>query len=176
MTRTTVVLATLFAASLAPLAAQQLEDTIPVLQERRLDGPRMGFTYTSWIRPGSKTASEFADRSLDRGMSLFGWHFEQIVRPKSGGPMFVIQEVALVAGVDQGLFAPSITVLFGIRFPSGFEFGMGPNGTPLGAGMAAGIGKSLRYGGVAIPLNLGVVKSHDGFRATFLFGYAIRRS
>jgi hypothetical protein len=166
----------LLAAIASPLAAQDQSDSIPTFQQRSLDGPRMGFTYMAYIKPGSDADREFTDRGLDHLMSLFGWHVEQIIRPQQGGPMFVIQEVAMVAGVDQGLFIPSGSVLFGIRFPSGLEFGMGPNMTPLGPAMAVGIGKSLRYGGVSLPFNIAIVRSKDALRTTFAFGYAIRRS
>ena len=172
MKRSTLVLTLLAALAAAPLAAQQLPDTIPVLQQRTIDGPRMGFTYIS----GTKAEQMLADHHLDPLMSLFGWHFEQVVRPQSGGPMFVIQELLLVAGVDQGTAIPSGSFLLGIRFPSGFEFGMGPNVTPLGPAMAVGIGKSLRYGGVTIPVNFAIVRSQDSFRTAFVVGYAIRRS
>jgi hypothetical protein len=172
MKRFTMVPALLAAALAAPLAAQQLPDTVPVLEQRTLDGPRMGFTYIS----GPKAEAKLAENHLDPLMSLFGWHFEQIVRPESGGPSFVIQEVLLVAGVDQGTAIPSGSFMLGIRFPHGFEFGMGPNVTPLGTAMAIGIGKSLRYGGVTIPINFALVRSQGALRTSILVGYAIRRS
>jgi hypothetical protein len=156
----------------APLAAQQLPDTVPVLQQRQLDGPRMGFTYIS----GPKAEDKLRENNLTPLMSVFGWHFEQIVRPQAGGPMFVIQELMLVAGVDQGTAIPSGSLLLGIRFPGGFEFGMGPNVTPLGPALAVGIGKSLHYGGVTIPINFAVVRSQGALRTTILVGYAIRRT
>ncbi len=171
MHRTTLVLALFATALAAPLTAQE-PDSIPILQERTIDGPRMGFTYIS----GPKAEAKLADNHLDPLMSLFGWHFEQIVRPQSGGPAFVIQEVLLVAGVDQGTAIPSGSFLLGIRFPHGFEFGMGPNVTPLGTAIAIGIGKSLRYGGVTIPINFAVVRSQGALRTSILVGYAIRRS
>jgi hypothetical protein len=171
MKHTTLVLALFATALAAPLAAQE-PDSIPILQERTIDGPRMGFTYIS----GPKAEAKLAENHLTPLMSLFGWHFEQIVRPEHGGPAFVIQEVLLVAGVDQGTAIPSGSLLLGIRFPHGFEFGMGPNVTPLGTAMAVGIGKSLRYGGVTIPINFAVVRSQGALRTSILVGYAIRRS
>lgn len=172
MYRSTVVLALFAALAAAPLAAQEVPDSVPILQERTIDGPRMGFTYIS----GPKAEAKLAENHLDPLMSLFGWHFEQIVRPQTGGPAFVIQQVILVAGVDQGTAIPSGSLLLGIRFPHGWEFGMGPNVTPLGTAMAVGIGKSLRYGGVTIPINFAVVRSQGALRTSILVGYAIRRS
>jgi hypothetical protein len=172
MKRFTIVPVLFAALAAAPLAAQEPPDSIPVLQERTIDGPRMGFTYIS----GPKAEAKLAENHLTPLMSLFGWHFEQIVRPEHGGPSFVIQEVLLVAGVDQGTAIPSGSLLLGIRFPHGFEFGMGPNVTPLGTAMAVGIGKSLRYGGVTIPINFAVVRSQGALRTSIIVGYAIRRS
>ncbi|MFI5280807.1 MAG: hypothetical protein ACHQU1_09940 [Gemmatimonadales bacterium] len=171
MHRTTLCLSLIATALALPLAAQE-PDTIPIMRERTIDGPRMGFTYIS----GPKAEAKLVENHLDPLMSLFGWHFEQIVRPQSGGPAFVIQEVMLVAGVDQGTAIPSGTLMLGIRFPHGFEFGMGPNVTPLGTAMAVGIGKSLRYGGVTIPVNFAIVRSQGALRTSILVGYAIRRS
>ena len=165
---------TVAAMAATPLAAQQRpqqSDSVPVLEERALDGPRLGFTYIT----GPAARQKLAENHLDPFMSLFGWHFEQIVRPKAGGPMFVIQQLLLVAGVDQGTAVPSASLLLGIRFPGGFEFGMGPNATPVGLALAMGIGKSLHYGGVTIPINIGLARSQGSLRTTFLVGYAIRR-
>ena len=53
---------------------------------------------------------------------------------------------------------------------------MGPNITPLGPALAIGIGKSLHYGGVTIPINLALVRSDGALRTSILVGYAIRRS
>jgi hypothetical protein len=163
--------ALLVALAAPPLAAQAQPDAVPVLEAREISGPRLGFTYMT----GPTAKQKLADNNLDPFMSLFGWHFEQIVRPQSGGPMFVIQEVVLVAGVDQGTAIPTGSLLFGIRFPGGLEFGMGPNLSPMGTALAVGIGKSFRYGGVTIPINLALVRSQGALRYTFLFGYAIRR-
>lgn len=162
----------LAAATLAASAAAraQIPDTT-TLEEVSLSGPRIGFTYVT----GPAARARLAEYELDPFMSQFGWHFEQIVLPRRGGPAFVIQEVLLVGAVDQGRAVPSATMLLGIRMPGGFEFGMGPNLSPTGAALAIGVGKSINYGGVAIPLNLAIVRSPGALRTSFLFGYALRR-
>ena len=175
MTRFPIALAMLAALAL-PLKAQQRspaadDDSIPIMRHRDLDGPRIGMTYVS----GPAAEAKLAEHGLTPLMSLIGWHFEQVLRPQGGGPSFVTQEVFMAAGLEQGTFVPSATVLLGIRFPSGFEFGMGPNVSPIGAALAVGIGKTLNYGGVAIPINLAVVRSQGALRTSLVAGYAIRR-
>ncbi len=152
------------------LAARPANAQRPELEQISLSGPRLGVTYVT----GPVGRAKLAEHDLDPLISQFGWHFEQVVRPRSGGPLFVIEEVLLIGAVDQGTAIPSATVLLGIRMPSGFEFGMGPNATPVGTGLAIGIGKSLQYGGVSLPLNLAVVRSPGALRISFIFGYALQ--
>jgi len=171
MTRTTMFALLLAAVAAAPLAAQRT-DSIPVLEHRDLDGPRIGFTYIT----GPRAEVKLAEYHLQPFMSVVGWHFEQTTRPRNGGPQLVIEQVLVVAGLDQGKAIPSGSFLVGIRTSNGIEFGMGPNISPVGAALAVGIGKSLQYGGVTIPLNLAMVISQGSLRTSFLIGYAIRRS
>ena len=165
-------LAVALAVAGAPLAAQQPdEDSIPVMRTVETSGPRVGITYIS----GPRAMARLAENDLAQWMSLFGWHFEQIVRPQRGGPALVTQEILLVAGLDQGTAVPSLSFLVGIRTPGGWEFGVGPNLSPVGTGLVVGVGKSLRYGGVTIPLNLALVTSKGALRTSFVVGYAVRR-
>jgi hypothetical protein len=170
MSRTTLLAALLAVLTTAPLAAQR-PDSVPVMEYRDLDGPRLGFLYVT----GPKAEARLTENNLQPFMSVIGWHFEQGSRPRSGGPQLVIEEVLVVAGLDQGKAIPSGSLLFGIRTEGGLEFGMGPNISPVGAALAIGIGRSLRYGDVTIPLNLAMVVSQGAVRTSFLIGYAIRR-
>lgn len=152
------------------LAAQAVLAQRPELIRRSMEGPRLGLTYVS----GGRAEAVLRDRGLDRLMSQFGWHFEQQVFPSGYGPAFVIQEVLLVGAVEQAAVVPSATLLMGIRMPGGFEFGLGPNLAPVGPALAVGIGKSLNYGGVSLPINLAVVRTPGALRTTILVGYAIQ--
>ncbi len=154
------------------LGAGDLLGQRPVLVQRSMAGPRLGLTFVS----GSRAAAKLQEYGLDALMSQFGWHFEQDVSPLSTGPAFVVEEVLLVGAVEQSTLVPSATLLMGIRFPGGFEFGLGPNLSPVGPGLALGIGKSLNYGGVSLPINLAVVRSPGALRTTLLVGYAIQTS
>lgn len=148
------------------------DDSLPTMAHRELDGPRVGLVVIS----GAAALERLREHDLNQLMTVFGWHFEQMTRPSRNGPSLVTEEVLMVAGADQGVFIPSATLLFGLRTPGGFEIGMGPNVSPFGGAMAFGIGKSLNYGGVRIPLNLALVQSKGATRVTFVAGYAIRRS
>lgn len=162
-TLTLTVLALGFLAG--PLSAQR-----PELERRSMDGPRFGLTFVA----GQRADSMLAERNLDPLMSQFGWHFEQIVVPEGGGPMFVIQEVVMIGAVEQRIAIPSLSLMMGVRFPSGFEFGVGPNVTPVGPALAIGIGRSIDYRGVSIPLNLVLVHSQGAERFGVIIGYAIQ--
>jgi hypothetical protein len=170
MTRTLAATLVALALGAAPLVAQNDTDEV-VLQQRTMAGPRMGVTFVS----GAHGRDVMREHSLTSPMSQFGWHFEQITRPRGGGPMFVVQEVFLFGAVEQGTVVPAGTLLLGIRFPNGFEFGMGPNATPIGTALAIGAGWRLQYGGVAVPFSVAFVTSPGALRISFLTGYALRQ-
>lgn len=144
----------------------------PTLVRRSLAGPRLGITFVS----GSRAEQRLREHGLNPIMSQFGWHFEQQVSPKGEGPAFVIEEVLLVGAVEQQQFVPSASLIFGIRLPSGIEFGIGPNFTVVGPALAVAVGKTLNYGGVSLPINLAVVGSPGALRTSVLIGYAIQTS
>ena len=142
------------------------------LMRRSMEGPRLGVTFVT----GSRADARLREYGVSPFMSQFGWHFEQAVSPAVSGPEFVIEEVLLLGAVEQNMLVPSATLLMGIRLPRGFEFGIGPNVSPLGSGLALGIGQTLRYGGVSLPINLAVVRSPGALRTTLLMGYALQRA
>jgi hypothetical protein len=159
--------------------AQPMSTSIPpIFSQRNLSGPRLGFTFV----PGNKElAQELKAHHMGSVLSQFGWHFEYQVIPDGGGPSFVVECVPLVAGVEYGTLIPSVSIAMGIRFPGGFEFGLGPNVVAGGekkahTALVVALGKSFNYGGVSIPLNLVCVTSPSGNRYSFMFGYAITRS
>jgi hypothetical protein len=142
--------------------------------ERNLSGPRMGLTF---VLPGTELERKMREKKIEPFLSQFGWHFEYGIIPKGGGPQFVIEFVPLIAGVEYGKLIPSASLAMGVRFPSGFEFGLGPNliaaGDGVSTGLVAVIGKSFDFSGISIPLNLAYVHSPDGGRLSFIVGYAI---
>ena len=108
---------------------------------------------------------------------------ERRVSPRGGGPEFVIETVPMVAGVEYGKVIPNITVAMGVRFPAGWEFGIGPNLLLTGiessddvrTSLVTAVGYSFRYSGVSLPVNLAFTTNPDGNRVSLVFGYAIRR-
>jgi len=155
--------------------AQQEEDEGVQLKKRSMGGPRMGFTFIPGDSPMYQKAK--ADE-MGRLVSQFGWHFEWTISSEFfEGPEFVVEYVPLISGVEYNRFIPSMILAFGIRFPFGFEFGMGPNmyitSDNVTTSLVIAIGQSIDFGGIRIPINLAYVKNPVGDRVTFLFGYAI---
>jgi len=140
-----------------------------------MSGPRFGVTYV----PGnSELVKRLQEEGMDPILSQFGWHFERRVTPNGGGPEFVLQAVPLVAGVEYGKLLPSLTGAMGVRFPMGFEFGIGPNlmvaglddSSDLEMSLVTAVGYSFRYGGVSLPVNLAFTTNPDGNRVTLRYG------
>jgi hypothetical protein len=156
-----------------------MRDEIPSFSQRSLAGPRLGFTY---VPGGSELGNKLKEHKMGNVLSQFGWHFEYQVSPEGGGPSFVVELVPMIAGVEYGKPIPSASLAMGIRFPGGFEFGLGPNvlvgdkDKPVRTALVVAIGKSFNYGGVSIPLNFVCVTSPEGNRFSIIFGYAITKS
>lgn len=160
-------------AASARIAAAQAPDTAgsPALPADEtvyrydLSGPRLGVTFAP--------DGDF--------LSQFGWHNEHQAAPGPHGPWFLVETVVLVAGVDQNVFIPNGTLIFGIRLPNSFEFGLGPSVT-LGSdrafmqsGLVLAAGHSFRVGGIRVPVNLAFAPGRDGdHRFSLVTGWAIR--
>jgi len=154
------------------------EDRMVRLRQERLSGPRLGLVY---VVHGSEWDKKLDEHGIDNFISQFGWHFEWLVRPQGGGPAFVTEFMPFLGGVEYGTVIPTLSLVFGIRFPKGFELGMGPQAVitfdrhePVNTSLVVGVGQYLDFSGVKIPLNLAVSTNGDGQRVAFVFGYAIR--
>jgi hypothetical protein len=128
-----------------------------------LSGPRLG-------------ASILADGTV---RTLFGWHYENTAAARSRGPWLVVERVLLFNGIEQRQFLPSGTLVFGIRLPNGFEFGVGPSlslGGQEGWNTAVVIaaGRTFHFDGVHIPVNLALATNQYGQRFSVVTGWAIR--
>ena len=169
-------------ASTAPASRTALPSEIPIVSNRapndaildepiHLDGPRVGFTVLS---------SGVVDKAHDRGIDInpfltqFGWQFETRLFRLPNGLSGVVELVPLVGGLEQGQFIPSVSGLLGVRGAKGFEFGLGPNLTPLGANIVLAMGTSVQSNGVNFPINLAVVPGKDGMRVSLLVGFNAR--
>ena len=138
----------------------------------RLDGPRLGVTLLS---------DGVVNRARDNGVDIspfitqFGWQFESRLFRLPNGFSGLIELVPLVGGLEQGKFLPSVSGLLGLRGSNGFEFGLGPNLTPLGTGLVLAVGTSIQSQGINFPINLAVAPGRDGVRVSLLFGFNARR-
>lgn len=147
--------------------AGALIDPEPPVFQYDLDGPRIGLTFMPNGAPRTQ----------------FGWHTENQASPGSRGPWFLVERIFLIGGVEKSEFIPTGTLVFGVRTPGGFEFGVGPSATIGPQGFTTAIvvaaGQTLRYGGVRVPLNLALaLAQRDGIgsvRLTLISGWAIRQ-
>ena len=154
----------------APAAAQIAP---PPASEVNLAGPRFGLTVLS--DGVVQKLSRDNNIKIAPVISQFGWQFEKQCYGRHGGPTAITEAVVLVGGLEQGVVLPSLSWLVGVRTPDGFEFGVGPNLTPVGAALAAAMGKTFRVGVLNVPVNVAVVPSKAGLRVSFLTGFALRR-
>ena len=137
-----------------------------------LSGPRIGFTV---LTGGAAARAREELPGLNPFLTQFGWQFETRIFRLSNGTAGLFEFVPLIGGLEQSRFIPSLNALIGIRGPKGFEFGIGPNLTPVSANVALAVGTSFRSGGVNFPLNLAVVPGNGGVRISLLAGFNSRR-
>ena len=137
----------------------------------QLDGPRVGITILS---SGVVNKARENGTELNPFLTQFGWQFESRLFRLPNGVSGLVEFVPLVGGLEQGKFLPSLSGLLGIRGAKGFEFGVGPNVTPLGASLVLALGTSIKSNGVNFPINLAVVPSADGVRMSLLVGFNAR--
>ena len=137
-------------------------------QIQKLAGPRIGFTVLTY---GS--SSDFInDRAEnEKGVyiegqrmafiSQYGWQWES--RFADGGEVTgVVEWIALVGGMEKGLFLPSVSSLVGLRSGSGYEFAAGPNLSLSGIGMVISTGYNFTFGNLNVPVNLAFVPGKSG--------------
>jgi len=162
------------------LKAQQ---PIPVIEDRetailkplRLSGPRVGFT---WVPDIDKyDLSDFINDSTytPHGMlTQFGWQFEWKYFETMGGSAGLFEIIPLIGGLEQGIIIPSLNVLVGYRDNSGFEFGFGPNISPVSTGFVLAAGYTIQSKHMNFPLNFAVIPSRHATRVGVLIGFTKR--
>ena len=146
-------------------------DVVETNQAVALDGPRIGFTI---LTGGVLDKAHESLPGLSPFLTQFGWQFETRLFRMPNGMSGLAEFVPLVGGLEQGKFLPSLSGLLGIRGPKGFEVGVGPNVTPLGANLVLALGTSFRSNGINFPVNLAVVPGNGGVRFSLLFGFNAR--
>jgi len=143
-------------------------------QIQKLAGPRVGITM---VEPGllanilKKDVSFFSDENENREswdgtslgeygavMSQYGWQWES--RFADGGEVTgIVEWIALVGGMEKGMFLPSVSSMVGVRTAKGVEFAVGPNLTLGGIAMVIGAGYNFKFGKLNLPVNIVYVPS-----------------
>ena len=158
-------------AEAAAKAKAKKQDGFPE-RARSIDysGPRFGVTYLPKAAVDSLKAHNI---TVANAITQFGWQFEREIHVSEDGPRVLNEWVLLAGGLESGVFLPSMTWLVGARDRSGNEFGVGPNASVAGVGLAAAAGVTVHSGGVNFPMNIAVAKSKTGARVSFLTGFTI---
>ena len=146
-------------------------------QVDKLAGPRVGITmvqpgilagflrkdYPFFPGDGEPSASDEWTGSTGKYgavMSQYGWQWES--RFLDGGDVVgIVEWIALVGGMEKGYFLPSVSSMVGLRTASGFELAAGPNLSIGGIAIVIGIGKTLKFGKLNVPVNIAYVPSMD---------------
>jgi hypothetical protein len=138
-------------------------------QIQKLAGPRIGMTFITagstadFLHKGFDYVQyedeyEDAEHKLgetgDAFTTQYGWQWESRFADGGGDVVGIVEWVALVAGMEQGKFLPSLTSVIGARTANGFEAGVGPSLSLSGVGMVFAIGKNFQSGSLNMPVNL----------------------
>jgi hypothetical protein len=140
-------------------------------QIKKLAGPRVGITM---IAPGSlasiirgdvsmfsnEVREEWTGSSGKYGAAItqYGWQWES--RFSDGGEVTgIVEWVALIGGMEKGMFLPSVSSMVGLRTDKGVEFAVGPNLSLGGIAMVFGAGYNFKFGKLNVPVNITYVPS-----------------
>ena len=141
-------------------------------QIQQLAGPRVGMTM---VQSGllanilKKDVSFFSDENRESWdgtslgeygavMSQYGWQWES--RFADGGEVTgIVEWIALVGGMEKGMFLPSVSSMVGLRTDKGIEFAVGPNLSLGGIAMVIGAGYNFKFGKLNLPVNIAYVPS-----------------
>ena len=142
-------------------------------QVDKLAGPRVGVTM---VQAGSLASILRKDVSFSSDdireewtgstgkygavMSQYGWQWES--RFADGGEVTgIVEWIALVGGMEKGMFLPSVSSMVGVRTSKGIEFAVGPNLSLGGIAMVIGAGYNFKFGKLNLPVNIAYVPSMD---------------
>jgi len=135
-------------------------------QIEKLAGPKLGITM---VQSGSlssilrKDVSMFSDdvRQEWTGsagkygavMSQYGYQWE--TRFSDGGNVTgIVEWIALVGGMEKGMFLPSLSSTVGLRNSKGIEFTVGPELSLGGIAMLIGAGYNFKFGKLNVPVSI----------------------
>ena len=138
-------------------------------QVESLAGPRLGVAiisasptsglingYLDLDDLGDDLPSDYDTEIKGAITTLYGWQWES--RFADGGDVTgIVEWIALVGGMEKGLFLPSVSSMVGARTSTGLEFAMGPNLSLGGIAMVFGLGYNFKSGDLNMPVNIGFV-------------------
>jgi hypothetical protein len=136
-------------------------------------GPKVGITM---VQSGSlasilrKDVSMFSDEVRQEWtgstgkygaiMSQYGWQWE--TRFSDGGNVTgIVEWIALVGGMEKGMFLPSVSSMIGLRNSKGIEFTLGPELSLGGVAMLIGAGYNFKFGELNVPVSITYVPSQN---------------
>ena len=132
-------------------------------QIEKLAGPRIGLTLITAGPVADFLHEGFDfDENEDGGFgstgsaftTQYGWQWESRFADGGGDVTGMVEWIALVGGMEQGKFLPSVSSIIGARTSGGFEIGVGPNLSLSGVGMLFAIGHNFKSGNLNLPVNL----------------------
>ena len=132
-------------------------------QIEKLAGPRIGVTLITagstadFIHEGFDFDEDKDGKHGSTGSAFttqYGWQWESRFADGGGSVTGIVEWIALVGGMEQGLFLPSLSSVIGVRTSDGLEVGVGPNLSLSGIGMIFGIGHNFKSGNLNLPVNL----------------------
>tara|TARA_B100000795_G_scaffold135931_1_gene101540 strand:+ start:1122 stop:1760 length:639 start_codon:yes stop_codon:yes gene_type:complete len=140
-------------------------------QIKKLAGPRVGITMissgslASLIRGdlpffSDEVREEWTGSSGKYGAAItqYGWQWESRFSDV-GEVTGIVEWVALVGGMEKGMFLPSVSSMVGLRTDKGIEFAVGPNLSLGGIAMVFGAGYNFKFGELNVPVNITYVPS-----------------
>jgi len=138
-------------------------------QIKHLKGPRIGVTLITpgWSADIINEGFDYVDLKNESGSSgsafvtQYGWQWES--RFADGEKVVgIVEWIALIGGIEKGLFLPSVSSLVGLRSDAGIEFAAGPNISLSGFSMVISAGYNLKFGDLNVPVNIAFVPSKSG--------------
>ena len=143
-------------------------------QIEKLAGPRLGVTLITagpladFIHEGFDLDDDDDHKYGSTGSAFitqYGWQWESRFADGGGSVTGIVEWIALVGGMEQGKFLPSVSSVIGARTSNGLEFGVGPNLSLSGVGMVFAIGHNFKSGKLNLPVNIvfmpGIKKKGD---------------
>ena len=139
-------------------------------QIQKLAGPRIGLTLITsgstadFFHKGYEYIDSEENKLGETGSAFttqYGWQWESRFADGGGEVVGIVEWIALVGGMEQGKFLPSVSSVIGARTSKGLEFGVGPNLSLSGVGMLLAVGYNFKSGSLNLPVNLVFMPGKD---------------